>query len=177
MKLITNLVVTLLVIFTSCEKENDQAIKLSNDDWYYLISTGGTIIGLDESDLIIYNKFENSLLSSEILRAYSNGYSVFGYQIQDSIRNYIVERNNRKISNRIDSKLKIKIVADISKKDFYLMLSEPFYINNGIYCFSLARKGITNNHWIYFFERNIKGIHIIGLYDVQKDQYLVKSNP
>jgi hypothetical protein len=175
MKIITGLV-TIILLFSSCENEDNQHIEMSDNDWYNLISVGGSIARLFESDLIIYDQFENGLLSSEILKAYKKGSPVLGYLIQDSINNYILERKNLKITNRLDKILNIVLLADTSNtKRPYLLLSEPFRINAEFYCFSIAQRGLMDNHWIYFFERKNGEAEIMAIYEVKEDRFLIQT--
>ncbi len=113
-------------------------------------------------------------------QVYTLGTDIFGYQYQDSISNYVLHRDNKLISSRLDTLLDISHVRDtINHTDSYMVLSEPFFADKNLICFSISFRNskTENGDWIFFCEKNESSFSIRGYFDIGKDQYFEAIEP
>ncbi len=159
---------------SSCHEQSKEYYLLSDMDWYDAITTCSALAGLQDEEVYVYKYYESNELSNEIRDLYLYGSKIFNYQINDSINEYILTRENRLISNHIDTLQHFEYITDItSRRSGYMLLSEPFFIDDELVCFSISLKNSDdkNGHWIYFYKKNPEVFQIMGYYDVKQKQY------
>lgn len=124
----------LTIILCSCYRTDDVKPILTDNEWKDALEIAVLFAEINSDEIFIYSHFDNKRLKYELQSAYLAGSEDFGYAINDSISDYIIERRNSRIRNRFDSIMNIRLVEDTVNLNEFILLSEPFYIDNDLLC-------------------------------------------
>jgi len=164
-------VVVLLSLF-GCRNINKQPQLLTDKEWSDILNITLPLAKGDKP--YIYRKFEN-VESKEIISSVYTNCEDIGYELNDTILNYINSRNNKLITNKLDTMFNVSFVSNLNGfKHNYVIYSEPFYVNNQILCISMSNKIIKEDallKWVFFLKKQNDSIKVIEFYDVQKDMF------
>jgi len=167
----------LLCLF-GCKNDNKYSHVLTDKEWHDIIAQ--TFLLSDIKEPYIFQKYDNTGLKKTILDSYINS-TFLGYEINDSILNYINTREDKPITNHLDTMFAVSFITDtIRNRSDYVLFSEPFFVNDKIICIAMSnrkiRDDITLKKVFYFIKRDDKVLRILGYYDVNKDVFY-KATP
>lgn len=173
----------LITLLSACSTRLNDEQTIPDHEWRdILINTIPFIEHEHETPIInypfksqfIFKYYNNVELKSIISKVYAFN-TALGYEVDDSILLYIKSRNNKPITNNLDTMLSLSFIYDTNMfdKDF-LIYSEPFYINENIICVSLTHrqkmKNITRSK-VYFIRKESELIELVEFYDVNENQF------
>ena len=164
-------VVIMLGLF-GCKNINKQSQLLTDKEWGDILNITLPLATGDKP--YIYKKYGNVELKDITLIIY-NYCADIGYELNDTILNYIKNRDNKLITNKLDMMFNINFISDLNGfKHNYVIYSEPFYVNNQILCISMSNKLVNEGvllEWVFFLKKQNDSIKIIKFYDDQKDMF------
>lgn len=170
MRKIVFIVITLCLF--GCENKNSQSQLLTDKEWSDILNLTLPLAKGDKP--YIYYKYGNVELKHITSNVYSNCIDI-GYELNDTILNYIKNRNNKLITNELDTMFNVNFVSNLKGfKHNYVIYSEPFYVNNQIICVSMSNKILNEDAllmWVFFLKKQNDSIKIIEFYDAQKDMF------
>lgn len=164
-----------LVALGSCNNpDNYNQTILNDNEWFDALEIAITFAEINSSGIGIYECFDNCKLKNELYSAYQYGAENFDYIVSDSILNFILDRGNSKIVNKIDTLFDVRFVNDTSNLDEYLLLSEPFYIDSQLLCYSMLYKNSeveSFSCWVYYIQKHNGSIKTLAIYDINGDAF------
>lgn len=171
------LIFVLLCLF-GCRTDKKHNQVLTDHEWHDILAQSFALS--DISKPYIFTEYDNTGLKNIILDSYNNS-TFLGYEISDSILNYINTRANKHITNHLDTMFTVSFIIDtIRDRSDYVLFSEPFFVNDKIICVAMSnrkiRENITLKKVFYFIKREDKVLRILGYYDVKKDIFY-KATP
>lgn len=173
------LVILLSVVF-SCKSNNVQEV-LNRKQFVEVLEQSILLSGITSSKISLYNEYDNNLNIDSVLAFYQYGSNIFGYEISDSITNYVLERKDNPIPRNINelSVLDIEVISDtLNFNEDYILISEPFLIDSNKMLFTMSNKNTTGKaSWIFFFEKKQDSLILIRFYDFQKDRLYQREKP
>ncbi len=154
-----------------CNNFVKQNQELTDQEWKAVF--GYTLSNVGNSEVFIFNKFDNTQFKGLLLKVYESC-SDLGYNINDTIQKYINERENKLISAEIREKMfDKKVISDtVNVSNSLVVYSEPFFVNSQILIVAISiKKDSLSKDLVFFFKKTEKQLKIIKLYDSQKDMY------
>lgn len=134
------------------------------------------ISGITSNKIFLYQEYDNSENRDSLIAFYQYGSNIWGYEISDSIIDNIEKRQNNHLPDSINvySVLDVNLISNTNNFDGdYILISEPFFIDERKILFSLSRKNNNTSldeRWIYFLEKKEKSYRMISFYDFQNDK-------
>ena len=158
-----------VIIASSCIKT--KTISVLNKKEWSSIATNSFITKGNHHHL--YYKYLNTNVKEIIYKLY-NTCTYLGYEANDSIAKYILNRKDKIISCKLNKIFNMNYVRDtIDFKISVLYLSEPFYVDKNLICFSITDKESGKIKWsnVYFLKKQNNALSLIMLYDIINDKF------
>jgi hypothetical protein len=169
------MLLVLFFFFNSCQLQVSNSLILNDTEWYDALELALTFTGTEHGDVNIFDHFGNRELAEIISYEYTFGSKDHGYQINDSILHLLATRDNGLIVNRLDTMLGIRFISDtIDFPKDYLLLSQPFVIDESLLCYSITQRKVDSSkdhHWIFYISKQGGAIKTKAIYDVTGDRY------
>jgi hypothetical protein len=173
--------VIVICLFSGCHYSNhtDYSIIFSDKDWSKILVPITILSDLQEGN--IFYKYENLEMNSFIDSLYEYCDTMLNYQKNRTIQEYICNRKNTTITNNLDTIFngKIHLIKDtISNKNQYIILSEPFAINDSLVCLAstiIKPKEKFKNKHIWFLKKIDSSWEVIFLYNNNRRRFFMRS--
>ena len=171
--------ILLVLTFWGCTNKASNS-ELRHSEWNQMLEDAFLFTGIFEKTNYLYSSYTNAEVLDSLQAFYYYGSKVVGYEYKESIEGSIKELKNRPIKTRIDtfSNLNIKFQSDTNNIDrSYAMLSSPIFFDDKI-MMALGWKENKSNErkwWILYFNRNVREVELMSIYDFQKDDFYFKG--
>ncbi|NOX85093.1 MAG: hypothetical protein GXO86_03860 [Chlorobi bacterium] len=166
-------IIILTTTFLGCNNKMPNSV-LNKSEWK---SVSGILFFANNSNYHLYYKYINSETNDIVNKLYYNC-TYLGYEVNDSLVNYILNRKNKIIIPKIDKIFGIDYIYDTTVSNSILYFSEPFYVNKHIICFSVTNKNYGEIKWqfVYFIKKQNNSFKIILYYDTKEDKFYKPIN-
>lgn len=153
-------------------KENKEVV--TKNQLSGIIEQALFISHIHSGEVFIYQKYQNQENVDSLIAFYEYGRNIYSYKIKDSIENFVKGRTNRSIPKNLDvlSKYGIKFISDtVHFKGRYLLITEPFYIDNNKLLFLIKHKNISlTESWMCYLEKKQETFKVTSFFDFQKNR-------
>ncbi len=174
------LVLITFIVILGCQ--DNRKVKDGNNTCFFdALEQALLIAHIEINDVCFFYKFENQLDKDSLKNFYYYGSNIYGYEVSDSIINYIDDRKNKVLSNNIKKceKANLEIINDtIGFQGDYVMISEPIYVEENRLLFSIRNKRSLHSYherWIFFLEHKLEGFKVSSFYNFQKDKLYLEG--
>ncbi len=165
------IIIIIILSLFSCKSNNKTAQLLTDTEWREIISQ--TIkFPRRKIESQIYKDYNNIYMRDTVIAVYEYC-SYLGYEVNDSIIDYIKNRKNKPITNRLDTMYGFSFTLD-TINNHYITYSEPFFVNDKMICVSMSSFNIkedTSFCFVYFFKKENGSFKEIEFYDVRKNLF------
>lgn len=176
MKAIICYAIALLPIVNGCSKT--QNLKLPEDEWKGILNITLCLPATNEK--LVYSKYCNKRLYDLNEFCYDRGSEILGYTKTDSLTNYLKNRDDERIENKLDTIYGFKFInnKELLEKE-HLVFSKPFHIEKDLVCFSICVVGKNDkflNQWVFFIREERKEYTLILYYDYVENHFYKLSS-